>query len=203
MFALPKIYLASKSPRRRDLLKQIGVDFVPLLLREAPLRGSDINEAVLPGEAPIDYVQRIVKLKAEVGWDRVLQRRLPRMPLLAADTTVSLGDKIFGKPVTAEAARAMLQELSGQEHRVLTGVAVIFDQRCYAALNENIVRFREITEREIEAYVRSGEPMDKAGGYAVQGFAAGFIPEIKGSYSGVMGLPLHETVALLRKFAPH
>jgi septum formation protein len=199
MFGLPKIYLASKSPRRRELLKQIGVAFDPLLLREHPNRPTDVNEDPLPGEAPRAYVARISALKAETGWTRVMQRQLPRAPVLAADTTVALADRIFGKPIDRADAELMLRTLSGKEHVVLTCVTVKSGQRIVSATSETVVRFTKLSDRDIEAYVRSGEPMDKAGGYAIQGIGQGFVDEIRGSYSGVVGLPLAETVRLLRE----
>ena len=197
---LPRIYLASRSPRRRELLKQIGVHFEVLLFREHGLRGRDMEESPRPGEAPDAYVQRVAREKAEAGWVRVVQRGLPRLPVLAADTEVCLGERIFGKPVDRADAMAMLRELSGREHRVLTAVAVKYDAALEVILNENLVRFRELDDAEIAAYVDTGEPLDKAGGYAIQGRAAAFIPAILGSYTGVMGLPLYETASLLRKF---
>lgn len=196
---LPRIYLASRSSRRRELLKQIGVSFEVLLLREHWSRASDVDETVHPGETPADYVQRVSHAKAEVGWLRVVQRSLPRLPVLAADTTVCIGSRILGKPANRHEAVEMLMALSGREHRVLTAVTVRFDAAAETLLNDNVVRFRELSEAEIQQYVDTGEPYDKAGGYAIQGRAAVFIPEILGSYTGVMGLPLYETAMLLRK----
>jgi septum formation protein len=196
----PRIYLASRSPRRRELLKQLGVSFEVLLLREHSARVADVNEELKPGESPDRYVERVCRTKAEVGWLRVLQRSLPRLPVLAADTTVCIGDQVFGKPVGRDGAIAMLRALSGQEHRVLTAIAVAAESGVDLIVNENLVRFRELTEPEIVQYVETGEPMDKAGGYAIQGRAAAFIPAILGSYTGVMGLPLFETAQLLSKF---
>ena len=197
---LPRFYLASRSPRRRELLKQIGASFEVLLLREHSGRGRDIDEAPLPDEDPKAYVERVCREKAETGWARVRQRQLPRFPVLAADTTVCIDKKIYGKPANRDAAIAMLTELSGREHHVLTGVAVSFDKQIDYILNDNVVRFRELKEAEIAYYVDTGESYDKAGGYAIQGRAAVFIPEILGSYTGVMGLPLYETAQLLRKY---
>jgi septum formation protein len=197
---LPRIYLASRSPRRRELLKQIGVHYEVLLFREHGLRGRDMEESPRPGETPDDYVQRVARDKAEAGWLRVVQRTLPRLPVLAADTEVCLGTRIFGKPADRADAMAMLRELSGREHRVLTAVALKFDASLEIIVNENVVRFRQLDDAEIAQYVDTGEPLDKAGGYAIQGRAAAFIPEILGSYTGVMGLPLYETASLLRKF---
>ena len=198
--SLPRIYLASRSSRRRELLKQIGVPFEVLLFREHGLRGRDLDEAPHESEAPDAYVQRVARDKAEAGWVRVTQRSLPRFPVLAADTAVCLRDRIFGKPADRPIATAMLKELSGREHRVLTAVVLKHESTLDVIVNENVVRFRELTDGEIQEYVATGEPYDKAGGYAIQGRAAAFIPEILGSYTGVMGLPLYETASLLRKF---
>jgi septum formation protein len=201
MFQLPRIYLASKSPRRRELLDRIGVVYTLLSLRVDSTRGADVDEQPLKGEAPIAYVQRIATLKASVAWGVMLARKLERRAVLAADTTVCIGDRILGKPHDAMDAKAMLRLLSGREHRVFTCVAIRLGDQRHAALSENTVRFRPIEEDEIERYVQSGEPMDKAGAYAIQGLAQAFIPGIVGSYSGVMGLPLCETVDLLKRFA--
>ena len=187
-----KIYLASRSPRRSELLQQIGVEFEVL----AP----DVNESPLPREAPTDYVRRITRIKAEVGWMQVVERKLPRRPLLAADTAVALGRRILGKPADRSEAVEMLKMLSGARHRVHTAVAVVLDGRLELALSTTAVRSRELSEREIRHYVAGGEPLDKAGAYAIQGRAAAFIAGIEGSYSGVMGLPLYETALLLAQF---
>ncbi|HEY9396832.1 MAG TPA: Maf family protein [Burkholderiales bacterium] len=197
---LPRIYLASRSPRRRELLKQIGVQFDVLVLREHTARARDLDETPHPGEDPQAYVERVCREKAEAGWLRVVQRQLPRLPVLAADTTVCLDNRIFGKPANRAEAIAMLQQLSGREHRVLTAVALAYDTTLNFVLNENVVRFRALDDDEIGQYVDTGEPYDKAGAYAIQGRAAAFIPEILGSYTGVMGLPLYETATLLRRF---
>ena len=201
MFHLPKIYLASKSPRRRELLNRIEVSYTVLLMRVDATRGADVDERPLERESPIDHVQRIAALKASVAWGVTLARRLERRPVLAADTTVCIDDRILGKPVDAMDAKAMLRLLSGREHRVLTCVVIQLGDQQHTALSENTVRFRPIEEEELEGYVHSGEPMDKAGAYAIQGRAQAFIPGIVGSYSGVMGLPLCETVDLLKKVA--
>jgi septum formation protein len=199
-----RIYLASRSPRRRELLRQIGVNFELLLLRENPARGSDVDETPLPGEAPDDFVLRIASLKAEIGWRRFTERRLPRMmhrlPLLAADTAVVLGNEILGKPTGPEHAVQMLRGLSGRSHRVLSAVALIYGDQMEVRLSTSSVTFSPMTDAEIRHYVASGEPLDKAGAYAIQGRAAAFVSRIDGSYSGVMGLPLYETAELLRRF---
>jgi septum formation protein len=194
------IYLASRSPRRRELLKQIGVSFESLVLREHPARGPDVDESQLANELPDDYVRRVCRAKAEVGWDRVVQRRLRRFPVLAADTVVSVDEKILGKPADPADAARMLRLLSGREHRVLTAVALKFEERIELVVSESRVRFCELGKAELEAYVESGETSDKAGAYAIQGRAAAFVTEVHGSYSGIMGLPLYETAQLIRKF---
>ena len=195
-----RIYLASRSPRRRELLKQIGVAFEVLVLRDHPGRSVDVDESQLPGEGPDDYVRRVGLAKANAGWERVLQRRLRRFPVLAADTVVCVDEIILGKPPDPSHAVKMLRLLSGREHRVLTAVAVKLDERSELVVSESRVRFADISQADIEAYVASGEPTDKAGAYAIQGRAGAFITELHGSYSGVMGLPLHETLQLLKKF---
>jgi septum formation protein len=195
-----RIYLASRSPRRRELLKQIGVPFEVLLLRDHPGRNVDVDESQQPGETPGDYVRRVARIKAEAGWERVLQRRLRRFPVLAADTVVAVEDAILGKPLDPARAAEMLKLLSGREHRVLTAVAVKFEDRLELFVSESHVRFAELSEADIEAYVASGESTDKAGAYAIQGRAQAFVTELRGSHSGVMGLPLHETTQLLKTF---
>lgn len=199
MLALPKIYLASQSPRRRELLAQIGVAFDVLRLREQPGREIDVDEAEFAGELPDAYVLRVATLKAQAAALRLQQRRWPAMPILAADTTVSIDARILSKPADAADARAMLRSLSDRSHRVFTAIAVQHAGRLLTALSQSTVRFRRIEEEEIDAYVGTGEPMDKAGAYAIQGGAQAFIPAIEGSYSGIVGLPLCKTVALLRE----
>jgi len=195
------IYLASRSPRRRELLAQVGVRFEPLLFREGARADADTNEDPFPGEHPDDYVRRVTRLKAEAGWERVLSRRgLARKPVLAADTTVALANEILGKPAHREDAARMLRLLAGTRHRVLTAVAVAFEDRFEMRVSESLVTFAPLDETRIAAYVASGEPFDKAGGYGIQGRAAAFIERLEGSYTGVMGLPLFETCALLRDF---
>ena len=195
-----RIYLASGSPRRRDLLKQAGIAFDLLLMRADLQRGVDVDEASLPGEAAVDYVMRIASAKAAAGWRQVTMRRLPGVPVLAADTTVVLDGDIIGKPDNAEHARQMLRRLSGRTHQVLTAIAVARGDHLETALSASAVEFRELEDGEIRRYVESGEPLDKAGAYAIQGRAAIFVRTISGSYSGIMGLPLCETMELLRRF---
>jgi septum formation protein len=195
------IYLASRSPRRRELLTQIGVKFEPLLFREGPRQDADTDEAVRRDERADAYVQRVTRLKVEAAWQRVVMRRgLQRKPVLAADTTVSLAGEILGKPMDRPDAERILKLLAGTQHRVLTAVAVGFEERYEIAVSESLVTFAPLDEARISAYVQSGEPFDKAGAYGIQGRAAAFVERIEGSYSGVMGLPLHETAELLRKF---
>jgi septum formation protein len=194
------IYLASRSARRRDLLKQMGVNFEMLLLREGPGRSADFDESQLPGETPRDYVVRVARLKADAGWVRLEQRRLMRHPVLAADTTVALGNTILAKPTDRENAVAMLKQLSGNVHHVYTAVAVKFYDSVKETLSVTEVRFRELTDDEIRRYVASGDPLDKAGAYGIQGKASMFISSINGSYTGVVGLPMFETAQLLGNF---
>jgi septum formation protein len=195
-----RIYLASRSPRRRELLAQIGVEHEVLTQRIKAERGPDVDEEPLPGEKPRDYVMRVCREKVESGWMGVVQRKLPLRGVLAADTTVCIGDEILGTPANTEQAAQFLQRLSGREHEVLTAIAFKLGERMEAELSVTMVRFREIGSAEIERYVASGEPMDKAGAYGIQGRAGAFVAEIHGSYSGVMGLPLYETTLLLRRF---
>jgi septum formation protein len=192
------IYLASQSPRRRQLLEQLGVKYELLL----PDSGEDSEalEAVNSGEAPARYVQRVTALKLDAALDRLTRRGLPPAPVLCSDTTVALGRVIYGKPQDDRAAARMLRDLSGSTHRVLTAVAVQSARKRQEALSDSRVTFAALTPAQIKAYVASGEPMGKAGAYAVQGRAAAFISHISGSYSGIMGLPMHETAQLLRAF---
>jgi septum formation protein len=194
------IYLASRSARRRDILKQMGVSFEMLLLREGSGREADFDEAPLAGEDPAQYASRVARLKAEAGWTRLEQRRLLRYPVLAADTTVALGGDILGKPVDREDAVAMLKRISGTTHFVHSAVAVKYNDRFEEALSTTQVRIRELEDDEIRRYVATGEPFDKAGAYGIQGRASLFIEHISGSYSGVVGLPIYDTARLLASF---
>jgi len=195
------IYLASRSPRRRELLQQIGVKFEPLLFREGSREDRETSEDVQPGEHPDDYVRRVTDLKVNAAWDRVVMRRgLQRKPVLAADTTVALASEILGKPADRADAERILKLLSGTQHRVLTAVALKFEDQTRMEVSESFVTFTPLDEARITAYVASGEPFDKAGAYAIQGRAGAFIERLEGSYTGVMGLPLFETARLLREF---
>lgn len=196
----PRIYLASQSPRRRELLKQIGVNFEMLLLREDPHRGGDVDESPLSAEQPEDYVQRVCKEKARAGWGSLRYRSLPSFPVLAADTTVTVDGMIFGKPENSKQAAAMLRQLSGREHRVLSAVALAMNEHIEVAVSISTVRFTVLSEERIHRYLLTREYLDKAGGYAIQGQAGAFVEHLSGSYSGVMGLPLFETVQLLQRF---
>ena len=193
------IYLASRSPRRRELLGHIGVKFHLLLFRNRPNAAPDVDEEPHEGEDPRAYVMRVARAKAAAGWKRMLERNLPRAPVLAADTTVALGGRIFGKPASRQEAEAMLAELSGQRHEVLTAVVVQYEDQVESALSASEVQFRALAPEEIRDYVATGESDDKAGAYAIQGRAALFVSEIRGSQSGIVGLPLYETAQLLQR----
>jgi septum formation protein len=195
-----RIYLASRSPRRRDLLKQIGVPFELLLLREDLRRGVDVDETPMADESAGVYVLRIARLKAEMAVRQIAYRNLPQKPVLAADTTVVFDGEIIGKPDDAEHAARMLRTLSGREHQVLTAVAVALREQIETQISASSVWFRELSDADVRRYCASGEPLDKAGAYAIQGRAGAFVTRITGSYSGIMGLPLAETVELLQKF---
>lgn len=192
------IYLASQSPRRRQLLEQLGVSY------ELLLPGSDEDaeglELVLPNEAPAAYVKRVTQLKLDAALQRLKRRALPLAPVLCSDTTVAMGRTIYGKPNDATDAARILIELSGKTHRVLTAVVLGTARKREQVLCESRVTFAEMSRQQIQAYVASGEPMGKAGAYAVQGRAAAFISHMGGSYSGIMGLPMFETAQLLRSF---
>lgn len=190
------IYLASQSPRRSQLLTQIGVRHE--LLLAAPDEDAESLEDVHPGELPADYVQRVTALKLEAAVRRLAARGLQPAPVLCADTTVALGRRILGKPADADDAARTLRLLSGRTHRVLTAVALHDGRRTRRAVNVSHVRFAPLPRPVIDAYVAGGEPCGKAGSYAVQGALAGWISAIEGSHSGIMGLPLFETAQLLR-----
>jgi septum formation protein len=192
------IYLASQSPRRRQLLEQLGISFE--LLLAGPTEDAEALEAEVDNESPIDYVQRVTELKLDAALQRQADRGLRDAPVLCSDTTVALGSKIFGKPADAGDAVRIVSTLSGQTHRVLTAVALGTCSRRVQALSESLVTFAEMSRSEIESYVATGEPMGKAGAYAIQGVAAKFIARMEGSYSGIVGLPMFETARLLRLF---
>lgn len=187
----PRIYLASTSPRRRELLAQLGIGFVPLDVT--------VDETPLPDEHPAAYVSRLALAKARAGWQVPARRH--DWPVLGADTTVVVDGTLLGKPRDRADGLAMLARLSGRSHQVLSAVALV--QGAHEAVRQQVstVRFRTLDSAECQAYWATGEPADKAGGYAIQGRAAAFIADLQGSYSGVMGLPLFETAELLRRFA--
>lgn len=187
-----RLWLASASPRRAQLLASIGV-------RVHRVLHPQIDETPHSGELPADYVRRMASEKAQVGWQRLADQDRAMAAVLAADTSVVLDSQILGKPENGAHARQMLAQLSGREHRVLSAVAVITGSGMYDALSESRVRFCTLSDADIHAYVSSGEPMDKAGSYAVQGFGALFVEHLAGSFSGVVGLPLAETGRLLRQ----
>lgn len=192
------LYLASQSPRRLELLRQIGLLPTVLRLRSNHPR-ADVDETPLLNEVPLDYVRRLAREKAETGLIAIAERNLPVLPVVAADTTVVVDNDILGKPADADEAANMLRRCSGCQHHVLTGVAVALGDRMMLAVSDSVVSFKVLEEAEILAYVSSREGFDKAGGYGIQGRAAIFVEQIAGSYSGVMGLPLYETAALLRE----
>ena len=196
----PRIYLASQSPRRRELLAQIGVRFDLLLFRGSGREDAATCEDPLTGETPDVYALRVAAAKARHGSALLQARRLPIRPVLAADTTLDVAGEIIGKPTDDAAAEAILGRLSGRAHRVLTAIAMTHNGRIEQRLSVSEVRFRTLHAAEIQRYVASGEPRDKAGAYGIQGFAAMFIEEIRGSHSGIVGLPLCETALLLREF---
>lgn len=192
------VYLASQSPRRRQLLAQLGVAY-ELLLPE-PHEDAEALEAVLPREAALAYVQRVTQLKLDAALARCARLGLPPAPVLCSDTTVALGRTILGKPQDEADAARMLTALSGKTHRVLTAVALGSPQRRRLAVSVSRVTFAPMCAAQIQSYVASGEPQGKAGAYAVQGRAAAHISHISGSYTGIMGLPLFETAQLLQDF---
>ncbi len=195
-----RLYLASRSPRRRELLHQMGIDFDTLIFRDGGRADTEIDETPYPGEEPVAYVERVARAKAEHGRHILNERKRPQRPLLSADTTLEFDGRIIGKPVDAADAVHILRQLSGQTHRVLTGVAVEHLGRTEYVLSTSEVRFRLLDADEIRHYVLSGEPMDKAGAYGIQGRAGMFVEHLAGSYTGVMGLPVCETGELLKRF---
>jgi septum formation protein len=194
------IYLASNSPRRRELLDQIGVPYQLLLTRARPGRPPDINESPLDDEPPLVYVQRLAHIKALSGWERAKQRALPFLPLLAADTTVALDHEILGKPEDENEAIHMLRMLSGRSHLVHTAITMVYHEHIESIVSTTEVTFHNLSDDEICQYIEQESVLDKAGSYGLQGRAAAFIKHLSGSDSGVKGLPLYETAQLLRRF---
>ena len=191
------IYLASASPRRAQLLDVLAVPHRPLL--PDPEEDAESLEAERAGEGPADYVSRVTRAKLQAARRRLRERGLPEAPILVADTTVALGQRILAKPADAEHAAAMLRALSGRTHHVFTAVAVGRPRRTELALSDSRVSVAPLSEADIAAYIRSGEPFGKAGSYAIQGRFAAWVRDIQGSYTGIMGLPLFEAAALLRR----
>lgn len=191
------IWLASKSPRRAELLEGMGVPFEVLQFTDDAGAQYEVDESVHPGEPPRDYVRRVALDKALHALSYVRDRQLVARPLLSADTTVAIGERILGKPADATEAREMLTALSGQVHEVLTAVVVIDGHDIRQMLSVSHVRFMELSVETIDRYVASGEPFDKAGAYGIQGHAGIFVAEMQGSFTGIMGLPVHETACLL------
>ncbi|HSC23296.1 MAG TPA: Maf family protein [Casimicrobiaceae bacterium] len=195
----PLLYLASKSPRRQALLRQLGIEFETLLMREAAGRDRDVVEETRDAEPAAHYVERMARTKAQVGWQRMENRKLAERPVLGADTEVVLDGEVFGKPRNANDAARMIRRLAGRSHQVLTAVALRHRNGTEVEVSVSRVTLRRLGASELERYVASGEPFDKAGGYALQGIAAAFISRLEGSYSGVVGLPLYETASLLAR----
>lgn len=197
---MDRIYLASQSPRRRELLQQIDVRYDLLRLRNDPSRQVDVDESPLPAEPAAQYAERVCRDKAQTAYKVLLLRALPIAPVLAADTVVSLDGEIIGKPSDEVHAAEILRRLSGRTHEVITAVAVCLGERLECRVVTTRIRFAALDEARIQRYLASGEAYDKAGAYGIQGQAAAFVEHLEGSYSGVVGLPLFETAELLRAF---
>ena len=197
MSAFKTIYLASRSSQRRDLLTQMGINFEMLVLKEGFQGDGGFDETPLEGEPPLDYVKRVARLKAETGWELTERRQLLSYPVLAADTSVALGDYIIGKPKDREDAIEILRRLSGKKHMVHTAVAIKNKEVIKESVASTEVIFSDLTDEAIRRYVATGESFGRAGAYAIQGKASIFTVKISGSYSGVVGLPVYETYQLL------
>ena len=195
-----RVYLASRSPRRRELLAQIGAQFDTIILRSFAGDAREIDDVRRTGESPAIYVERVARAKAEYAWRIVVERKLLRQPVLAAATTVEIDGRIIGKPADDNDAKKILRRLSGRQHCVLTAVAIACGKRVETRLSVSEVFFAPLAERQINDYVASGEAIDKAGAYGIHGRAGQFVEHLAGSYSGVLGLPLFETAELLREF---
>ena len=195
-----RLYLASRNPRRRELLTQIGAQFDNIVFRSFARDAREIDDTRHAGESPAVYVERVARAKAEYAWRIVVERKLLRQPVLAANTTIEIDGRIIGKPDDEDDAKKILRRLSGKHHRVLTAVAVASDSRIATRLSVSEVFFAALGEAQISDYVASGEPLDKAGAYAIYGRAGQFVEHLAGSYSGILGLPLYETAELLRNF---
>ncbi len=195
-----RICLASQSPRRRELLKQISINFEVLLLRNDPLRQIDVDEVAHHNEIPRVYVERVCREKAQAAWHAINSRKLSVCPVLTADTIVTVDGQIMGKPRDNSHAAEMLRSLSARQHQVLTAVGVIFGDRYEFRVSTTTIYFAPLSEERIRSYLLTGEALDKAGAYGIQGQASAFVERLDGSYSGVVGLPLFETVELLNSF---
>jgi len=191
-----RIYLASRSPRRRELLKQLGVHFEVLIMRAAAGR-EDVIENPLDNETPAQFALRMAREKSQSGTKVVRMRRMVLMPVLGADTVLDIDGEIIGKPRDLAHAGEILARLSGREHWVHTGVAMTWTHGTESRLSSSKVEFAPLSSETIARYLESGEALDKAGAYGIQGRAGAFATRIEGSYSGIMGLPLHETASLL------
>ncbi|MDP2762425.1 MAG: Maf family protein [Sideroxyarcus sp.] len=195
-----RIYLASQSPRRRELLKQIGIRFDLLVLRNDPRRQIDVDELPLAQEPPAAYVERVCREKAQAAQEALRLRTLHAAPTITADTVVTLDQQIIGKPNDNAHAAEILRKLSGRSHEVITAVAVTLGERTECLVVSTRIRFASLDEDRIRRYLLTGEAHGKAGSYGIQGHAAAFVEHLEGSYSGVVGLPLFETVELLKSF---
>jgi len=193
-------YLASQSPRRHQILCDIGVSFKPLNLIEGVSPDADFDESILEGENPLDYVSRVSMLKARAGQQHLKKNRLVNAPVLSADTTVAINEIILGKPVDEDDAQQMLERLSGQTHDVISVASMCCEDKMEQKTSVTKVTMKQLSNDEIQRYIESNEPFGKAGGYGIQGQASLFISRIEGSYSGVMGLPIFETARLLESF---
>ena len=193
-------YLASQSPRRKEILDALRAPYRLLNLVEGPGDNADFDETPIPNELPTHYVNRVSLLKASAAWRHLVDHRLPKAPVLTVDTTVTLDDKILGKPEDAEDARIMLQRLSGREHQVLTAVTMKQGGEIHQTLSMTNVCMQSLSESNIERYIQTAEPFGKTGSYGIQGIASIFISHISGSHSGVVGLPIYETSELIKKF---
>ncbi|MDA0237275.1 MAG: Maf family protein [Proteobacteria bacterium] len=193
-------YLASQSPRREEILNSLRAPYRLLKLVEGSGDNADFDETPIPSEMPIQYVNRVSLIKASAAWKHLVAHHLEKAPVLAVDTTVSIDDKILGKPEGAEDARLMLQCLSGREHQVLTAVTMKQEGEVHQTLSMTTVCMQSLSERDIENYIQTTEPFGKSGSYGIQGIASIFITHISGSHSGVVGLPIYETSELIKKF---
>ena len=193
-------YLASQSPRRKEILDSLGAPYRLLNLVEGAGQNANFDETPIPNEIPIQYVKRISLIKAAAAWQHLMKQHLHRAPVLTLDTTVTIDDRILGKPRDVEDARLMLQSLSGRSHQVLTAVTMRRGDDVHQSLSITTVCMQSLNEDVIESYIKTAEPFGKSGSYGIQGIASIFISHIAGSHSGVVGLPIYETSELIKKF---